>query len=64
MDKTTLEKTHSDLLCQAAQRPGVREAMEIYAEWRKYDRAIAPSTHNPMTGKIVSSSNSQGTCAI
>jgi hypothetical protein len=34
-------QAHDALLQEAISRPGVREAMEVYQNWRKVDEALA-----------------------
>ena len=37
---TKREKEHADLLEAALARPGVREVMQVYDNWREQDKAL------------------------
>ena len=36
------EKAHADLLPEALKRPGIREMILVYGDWRQADRALGP----------------------
>lgn len=36
------EQAYADLLRKALERPGIREVMQVYENWREVDHALAP----------------------
>lgn len=48
--KTQREHTYAALVKEAQKRPGIREIMSVYEDWRRVDRGLDPyrmATHEP-----------------
>ena len=55
------EREHAELLERALARPGVREMMEVYGNWREKDRGLSSyraATKKPERIDTTNSSNS------
>ena len=39
---STREQAHAKLLREALKRPGIREVMRVYNDWRQVDRGLDP----------------------
>jgi len=50
-------KTEQDLLKQALERPGVREAVAIFERWQQLDHASKPYTDAMRPRRIVSTAS-------